>query len=80
MGELQVEPEPGPQARGAVEADASPHQFHEVLGDGSAESTTPETPGNALIRLRELLKDLGLGLNWNADAGVEDLESDQDPP
>ncbi len=65
-----VDPETGPLALGAAEADVAAHQLGDPAGHREAQAGAAETPGRGIVPLAEQGEQLGLRLLGDADAGV----------
>ena len=72
--ERDFEPERATQAHCAFQADAPPHELHQLAGDRRSQARAPEAPRGGLVGLRETLEDPLLGLRRDADAGIAHRE------
>ena len=65
-------------AEGAFDPDLAVHQGHETASDGEAESGSAEAAGGGAVGLSEGFEDDGLLVGGDADAGVLNLEMEED--
>ena len=72
------EPELGSFARGACDADFSAHEVREFFRDGQAQAGAPVAAGYRCVHLREFLKQQGLFVRRDPDAGIADSEAHHD--
>src|SRR5205814_7733009 len=74
--ERQVERESAPLAGRAAELNLSAQQARQLAADRQPQSRTAVFAAGACVRLLKRLEDHSLLVEWNADAGVRNLEGD----
>ena len=76
--EGETEPEPGTHARFAAQADFAAHQLRQPAGDTQTQAGAAEAAAGGAVGLDEGLEQQRLLVGGDADAGVPDLETQQD--